>query len=1342
MSTEYQGHQIRKEEKQFLLELEKIVEKPIPHEGEFFDTHLDGYDRYGLPREILDMQFTEKDGTLTKLIIPQALSMPDSIKNLNTLEYLKVSIFPESITMLKSLKTLDLRGSSNSVRELPENVGDLESLEELYLECYFLKKFPESFGNLKSMKHLHILGLNYLTSFPKGICNLKSLETLNLLGNSNCTYNPEYNDMRTIPIRTLPPCIGNLNSLKILNLRGCKMLESIPEEIGNLRSLEVLILGEYDWDFIDPDFVSIFDSYINLIRYIQPLRITNRKASKLPESIGNLKALKIMDLSFWKNLETLPESIGQLESLEELNLQFCASLSSLPENIGNLKSLRSLNLLGCKSLESFPESMKYLKSLESIDIRGCNFKEIPSALIHLDTITSIDLLNNPLDIEENKLSTKIEPKIIDTLPLTPENVYKEYIDEIKTKEQVFNNLTNLIINSNSPFVITRCLELLDKLDFINDNLLNILEEQIRLKSKARHMDLYIAIVAFEILIRKFPNECLEILKETIINTESIIIIETIYKLLPTLKNEISDFLNQEILRKYARIYKVHIEEAQFFLDLEIMCNKEENQYCTEDFLELHGSVGDLRRIGTDSVWNVRNNIYYGEGRNGGYAVINQHVKALNFNVFSHYWKLSEIPESINSLSRLRYLRASGKYKLPESFELTHKLAIKGKILTETPDIIFSNIKKKYLRKHLRNGVSQLEAPILIMLEFLCDTEIRLIDKKTENFNYRDSYQHGYIIGKNGMITGLFLTSDRIKVFPKKIISLEHLEVLSISSYSNINKFPEEIFTLKNLKHLNLMGNNIENIPSSINNCKNLISVYMDYEKIPISQLIQIDMNLIDHPNILTTIGREISKSNHHKAIEYYKKDLEKKPRGFMTLTYLGYSLIALGKDDEAIKVLKESVEIAHWNHRGWYSLGDLYGKKGDIDNAINALTQALKEVKFPRYKFKLGLYYGRKGNYKKAIELMEQALERRPENFEYLISIAFAYDHTGQYEKSIEMYKRLSQIESQKTPKKSTFLTSVGYIYVKIGNYEKAIEEYTNILKNEPKNISAIIGIGEVFELQNDFENAFEQYNKALEINPQIPFPVIRMALFYAKIGKFDNAVDYCERALQIDPKNFVTWNTYGKIYETVNDYDKAIEKYNKALEFELDPIKYGTLCNLGIVYLKKGDFNKAIESCLRALELSPNNFSVLNTLSFIYEMNGENDKAIEQCIKVLDINPNEHRAWNNLSYAYIQKMELSKALEAAEKAIEINPKYANPWNHKGFVLFKRSEREKGIELIMKSIELNPKYGRAWYNLALIYYESKQYDQALENCEKCLELESWYKEANILKEKINKKKLI
>ncbi|KAG0563674.1 hypothetical protein KC19_8G050100 [Ceratodon purpureus] len=87
----------------------------------------------------------------------------------------------------------------------------------------------------------------------------------------------------------------------------------------------------------------------------------------LPDSIGRLSRLQLLDLDGCRNLQKLPSTIGQLTHLKKLRLQRCESLESLPDSIPALPLLQELLMYTCTSMSKVPETMGLMTGLAEFE---------------------------------------------------------------------------------------------------------------------------------------------------------------------------------------------------------------------------------------------------------------------------------------------------------------------------------------------------------------------------------------------------------------------------------------------------------------------------------------------------------------------------------------------------------------------------------------------------------------------------------------------------------------------------------------------------------------------------------------------------------------------------------------------------------------------------------------------------------------------------------------------------------------------------------------------------------------------------------------------------------------
>jgi len=106
------------------------------------------------------------------------------------------------------------------------------------------------------------------------------------------------------------------------------------------------------------------------------------------------KHLRLLNLSR-TSLAVLPDSIGKLKSLRHLNLSWCLNLTSLPESIGKLFMLQTLKLTGCERLEFSTQVVTRLINLRHLEIHRCKAFEdmMPAELRKLTSLQSLSYFN-------------------------------------------------------------------------------------------------------------------------------------------------------------------------------------------------------------------------------------------------------------------------------------------------------------------------------------------------------------------------------------------------------------------------------------------------------------------------------------------------------------------------------------------------------------------------------------------------------------------------------------------------------------------------------------------------------------------------------------------------------------------------------------------------------------------------------------------------------------------------------------------------------------------------------------------------------------------------------------
>lgn len=129
---------------------------------------------------------------------------------------------------------------------------------------------------------------------------------------------------------------------------------------------------------------------------------------------------------------------------------------------------------------------------------------------------------------------------------------------------------------------------------------------------------------------------------------------------------------------------------------------------------------------------------------------------------------------------------------------------------------------------------------------------------------------------------------------------------------------------------------------------------------------------------------------------------------------------------------------------------------------------------------------------------------------------------------------------------------------------------------------------------------------------------------------------------------------------------------------------------NLGDLYARRGEYDKAIEEFKKAIELKPNYADAYHNLANIYKIVRKIDLAEENYLKALSFNPNLWQSFQNLSVIYFEKGQVEKAIDFANKGLAVNN--SSPQLHflLGFGYFQKGEKDLAKKEFLKVLELDP----------------------------------------------------
>jgi len=368
-------------------------------------------------------------------------------------------------------------------------------------------------------------------------------------------------------------------------------------------------------------------------------------------------------------------------------------------------------------------------------------------------------------------------------------------------------------------------------------------------------------------------------------------------------------------------------------------------------------------------------------------------------------------------------------------------------------------------------------------------------------------------------------------------------------------------------------------------------------------------------------------------------------------------------------------------------------KQGRLEEAAKTYEAILRrEPDLPIVLHNLGLVYYQLKQYSRSADSLREALRRKPDLQGSRLFLGLAEFRLGNFQKSAELL-RMVLISDPRNREARLFLirNEAALGQFSLDHFREVLEMFPNDVElNYAVGQTCIDRIREIVrqakdlgplsdayvwlglrksEERNDSEAA-EKYRRQLNQIGSVEVPPI-----VQEYDSLANVVDQCFRVVQEKaPASRFAHSVQGYVYESQNQIEEALREYRAAEDHFF----------AGRLLAQNVRLNEAEEEFQKALRADPQNHRAMADLAMLFVQKGENEKALPLLNRLLEQYPADAQGWADLGKVQHKMGELEEAVHSLSRALELDPSLNNVhyqlatiYRAKGLTDLARDELEK-----------------------------------------------------------------
>jgi len=211
------------------------------------------------------------------------------------------------------------------------------------------------------------------------------------------------------------------------------------------------------------------------------------------------------------------------------------------------------------------------------------------------------------------------------------------------------------------------------------------------------------------------------------------------------------------------------------------------------------------------------------------------------------------------------------------------------------------------------------------------------------------------------------------------------------------------------------------------------------------------------------------------------------------------------------------------------------------------------------------------------------------------------------------------------------------------------------------------------------------------------------------KRENFKDAKIYFEQALYYDLKNVDHYINLANVYIKTGNFKKALKILRDG--YKIASVNSELLYLMALVYQFVSDFDNAKVYYKKSIKADKANIQALINLGVLYWEEGDIESAGKLFLEALKIEPNNLMVLSSLANVYIFENRYEEAKKLLYKAISLNKRFAKGWNTLGNLYDELNDLKKAESCYLKAINIDSNLYSAKTNYSFVLLKKGDYEK-------------------------------